>query len=129
MGAATTIDLGLIGLAGLGMVGWAISSEPVVTTLFVVTADMIGVVMMLPKTWRDPWSETTPTFVLASASGVCGAVSVGEIDASLLLYPSYFAVGNGAIAGVIAPPPPPSVASAPKTPCNQVGSRRGQHLS
>ena len=101
VGGASRADLSLIALAGLGIVGWAVSSEPVVATLFVVVADMIGVLMMLPKTWRDPWSETTPTYVLASASGLCGAVAVGEIDASLLLYPSYFVVGNGAIAAVI----------------------------
>jgi hypothetical protein len=101
VGGASTGDLCLIGLAGLGLVGWAISSTPVVATMFVVAADFIGVVMMLPKTWRDPWSETAPTYVLASAAGVCGTVAVGELDASLLLYPVYYAVGSGAIAAVI----------------------------
>ena len=101
VGAASIADLCLIGIAGLGIVGWALSSEPAVATMFVVLADMIGVVMMLPKTWRDPWSETAPTYVLASASGVCGVLAVGELDASLLLYPSYYAIGNGAIAAVI----------------------------
>ena len=100
-GAASIADLCLIGIAGLGIVGWALSSEPAVATMFVVLADMIGVVMMLPKTWRDPWSETAPTYVLASASGLCGVLAVGELDASLLLYPSYYAIGNGAIAAVI----------------------------
>jgi hypothetical protein len=101
MGGASLIDLSLIGFAALGIFGWAISSEPVVATLFVVVADLIGGLMMLPRTWRNPWSETPPMDVLASASGVCGAVAVGELDASLLLYPSYFAFGNGAIAAVI----------------------------
>jgi hypothetical protein len=82
-------------------VGWAISSRPVVATLFVVVADLVGLAMMGPKTWRNPWSETAPTYVLASASGVCGAVAVGDVDASLLLYPSYFALGNGAVAALI----------------------------
>ena len=101
MGGASRADLCLIGLAGLGLVGWAVSSTPAVATTFVVAADLIGVVMMLPKTWRDPWSETAPTYVLASASGLCGALAVGELDASLLLYPVYYTLGNGAIAGVI----------------------------
>jgi hypothetical protein len=101
VGGASIADLCLIGIAGLGIVGWALSSEPAVATIFVVLADMIGVVMMLPKTWRDPWSETAPTYVLASASGLCGVLAVGELDASLLLYPSYYAIGNGAIAAVI----------------------------
>lgn len=57
--------------------------------------------MMVPKTWRNPRSETTPMYVLASASGICGSLAVGELDAGLLLYPSYYAIGNGAIAGLI----------------------------
>ena len=101
MGGVGTVDLSMICLAGLGIVGWAVSSEPAVATLFVVLADMVGLLLMLPKTWRNPWSETTPTYVLASASGVCAAVAVGDVDASLLLYPSYFAIGNGVIAAVI----------------------------
>jgi hypothetical protein len=101
VGGASRADLCLIGLAGLGLVGWAVSSAPAVATLFVVAADMIGVAMMLPKTWRDPWSETAPTYVLASGSGLCGALAVGELDASLLLYPSYYAFANGVIAAVI----------------------------
>jgi hypothetical protein len=39
--------------------------------------------------------------VLASASGLCGAVAVGDRDGSLLLYPSHYALGNGAIAALI----------------------------
>jgi hypothetical protein len=102
MGGASGIDIALTGVAALGIVGWAISSEPAVATVLVVIADLIGLMLMVPKTWRDPWTETTPMYVLASASGVCGTVAVGELDASLLLYPSYWAIGNGAIAGLIA---------------------------
>ena len=101
IGGASVTDLCLIGLAGLGIVGWAISSEPVVATVCVVMADMIGVLMMLPKTWYDPWSETAPTYVLASGSGLCGAIAVGGLNAGLLLYPAYYALANGAIAAVI----------------------------
>jgi hypothetical protein len=101
MGGLGAADLCMIGLAGLGIVGWAISSQPVLATVCVVLADLVGVLLMLPKTWRNPWSETAPTYVLASASGLCGAAAVGDLDASLLLYPFYFAVGNGAIAAVI----------------------------
>jgi hypothetical protein len=101
VGGASRANLCLIGLAGLGIVGWVISSEPVVATACVVAADAIGVLMMLPKTWRDPWSETAPTYVMATGSGLCGALAVGDLDASLLLYPSYYALANATIAAVI----------------------------
>ena len=58
--------------------------------------------MMLPKTWRDPHSETLATFVLAALSGALAVGSVGSGSARLLAYPAYFMVVNAALAGVIA---------------------------
>jgi hypothetical protein len=57
--------------------------------------------LMLPKTWRDPGSETLCTYVLASAGGAAAAASVGAVDPSLLVYPVYFCLVNGAVASVI----------------------------
>ena len=102
VGGVGRYDLTMIGAAGLGIVGWLLTDEPAVATAFVVGADAIGVALMLPKTWRNPWSETLSTYVLASMSGVLSAAAVGALDASLLLYPAYFAVANGATAAVIA---------------------------
>ena len=102
-GGVGIADLSLIGVAALGILGWALSDEPVVATTFAGRRGRAaGVALMLPKTWRDPWSETLSTFVLASASGFLSAVAVGALDASLLPYPAYFAVANGGIAAVIA---------------------------
>ena len=70
-------------------------------TVCVVVADLIGVALMVPKTYRDPWSETLATFALASLSGALAIGAVGALDASLLLYPVYFCVGNGALALLI----------------------------
>ena len=102
VGGVGRYDLTMIGAAGLGIVGWLLTDEPAVATAFVVGADAIGVALMLPKTWRNPWSETLSMYVLASVSGVLSAAAVGALDASLLLYPAYFAVANGATAVVIA---------------------------
>src|SRR5262249_51170311 len=94
-------DLTMLALAAAGLVGWAIAAEPVVATIFVVLADAIGLGLMVPKTVRDPESETLSTFVMASVSGVLGAIAVGELDEALLLYPVYYAIGNGVIATII----------------------------
>lgn len=101
-GGVGVYDLCLISAAALGIVGWVVSAQPEVATLCVVGADAAGVALMLPKTWRDPWSETLSTYALAGAAGVLSAASVGAMDVSLLLYPGYFAVANGATAAVIA---------------------------
>jgi hypothetical protein len=57
--------------------------------------------MMVPKTYRDPGSETLATFALASLAGVLAAGAVGVVDPSLLLYPIYFCLVNGAITVLI----------------------------
>jgi len=101
VGGVSRFELALIALAGLGVVGWALSSQAVIATVFVVVADLIGVAMMLPKTWRDPGSETLSTFVLASLAGVLSAFAVGALHPGLLLYPIYFACANGVVAGLI----------------------------
>jgi hypothetical protein len=101
VGGFSPWDITLLTIAALGVVGWLVSSTPVVATACVVLADVVGVCLMLPKTWRDPSSETTSTFALASVAGLLSMLAVAELDASLLLYPVYFFLANCLIAVVI----------------------------
>ncbi len=64
-------------------------------------APILGAAVMVPKTYRDPGSETLATFGLASVSGALGAGAVGVPDSSLLLYPVYYCLANGAMAALI----------------------------
>jgi hypothetical protein len=97
-----SFDLALLSVAALGIAGWALSNDPAVATAFVVGAELAGFALMLPKTWRDPWSETLSTWALFGVSGGLGAAAVGSLDATLLLYPAYFALANGSMAVLIA---------------------------
>jgi hypothetical protein len=103
-GGTTIIELLLIAVAGVGVTGWLVSGEPLVATVCVIVADLIAAAMMVPKTYRDPGSETLATFVYASLGGAlaAGAVGVAEnASAPLLLYPVYYCLANGAIAVLI----------------------------
>jgi hypothetical protein len=100
-GGLSTLDLAVIAIAAVGVLGWFVFSTPVIATACVVFADTLGVALMLPKTWREPSSETLSTYVLASAAGLLSALAVASLDASLLLYPLYFLVGIGLIASII----------------------------
>ena len=101
-GGLSAPELFMIGVAGAGVAVWIAADEPLVATGCVVAADLIGTALMVPKTYRDPQSETLLTFALASVAGVLAAASVGAIDATLLLYPLYFCLANGALALLIA---------------------------
>jgi hypothetical protein len=100
-GGVSPLELVMIAVAGLGVVGWIVVDEPIIATACVVAADLIGAAMMVPKTWRDPESETLVTFAFASVAGALAAGAVGTLDVSLLLYPVYFCLANGAIAVLI----------------------------
>ena len=91
----------MIAIAGVGVAGWIVADEPIVATVCVIAADLIAAAMMVPKTYRDPESETLITYGFASLGGALAAGAVGAIDTSLLLYPVYYCVVNGAIALLI----------------------------
>jgi hypothetical protein len=101
-GGLSRADLTILAIAAAGVVAWALVSTPVVATAFVVFADTLAVGLMLPKTWRDPASETFALYALASVSGILSALAVGTLDASLLLFPIYFALVNASLATLIA---------------------------
>ena len=101
-GGLNRTDTALIAVAGAGVAGWATVDEPVVATTCVIAADLVAALMMLPKTWRDPESETQATFVLAALSGALAVGAVGSVSVRLVAYPAYFMLVNAALAWVIA---------------------------
>jgi hypothetical protein len=87
-----------LSLATAGMAGWALADDPVAATASVVVADLAAFALMVPKSWRDPDSETLSTFAIASGGGALATLAVAAPDASLLLYPIYFCAANGGMA-------------------------------
>ncbi len=100
-GGLTRTELGLIGLASAGVVGWRAADEPAIAIGCVIAADLVAAAMMLPKTWRKPHSETLSTFVLAGLGGAMTVGAVGSLSVRLLAYPVYFTLVNTALAVVI----------------------------
>ena len=100
-GGLSRFDLSLIAVACAGLLGWLLVQEPLVAVVLVIVADLSAAAMMTPKAYRDPYSETLVMYVLASAGGALAAGAVGALDVSLLLYPIYYCVVNGALALII----------------------------
>jgi hypothetical protein len=101
VGGLSATDLLLTAMAAAGVVGWLVCDEPTVATAAVVVADLLAAVMMMPKTYRDPTSETLASFALASVGGALAAGAAASNEPALLLYPLYFCAVNGAIALLI----------------------------
>jgi hypothetical protein len=100
-GGVSALDALMIAVAAAGVAGWLVVHEPMVATLCVVGADLIAAAMMVPKTYRDPHSETLSTFALASLGGALAVGAVGVVEVSLLVYPVYYCLVNGAMALLI----------------------------
>jgi hypothetical protein len=100
-GGVSPVDLALMGLAGAGVIGWILAGNPVVALGCVVAADLIAFALMVPKVHRDPGSETLSTYALASIGGGLATAAVEQPDLSLLLYPAYYCLANGAAAILI----------------------------
>jgi hypothetical protein len=123
VGGVSTGEALLIGLAAAGVACWALAGEPLVATACVVAADLIGVGLMVPKTYNAPESETLATFALASLAGALAAVAVAAPDPALLLYPIYFCIANGCPRRADRSPPtrPPHASTAALAECATVG--------
>jgi|tagenome__1003787_1003787.scaffolds.fasta_scaffold20831982_2 hypothetical protein len=101
VGGVRPVELALLGIAALGIVGWQLAGDPVVATCSVVVADAIGVALMLPKTYRDPGSETLSTFAIGVVSTVFALAAVGSSEPALLIYPLYILAADSAVVAVI----------------------------
>jgi hypothetical protein len=101
VGGVSPVELALLGIAALGIAGWQIADDPIVATCAVVVADIIGVALMLPKTYRDPGSETLATFAIGVVSTLCALAAVDSTSPALLIYPLYILVADAAVVAVI----------------------------
>ena len=101
VGGTSRFDVVLLAIAASGVVGWYVAGDPTIATICVVLSDLVAVVMMMPKTYADPYSETLSAYVMSAASGACALVAVGSLDFGLLVYPAYIVCADLAVAVVV----------------------------
>jgi hypothetical protein len=101
VGGVSVGDRVVLAIAAGGVIGWAVADDPFVATACVVVADVLAMATMVPKTYRDPGSETLATFALASVSGALATLAVGSADLTLVTYPLYLTVANLGLAILI----------------------------
>jgi hypothetical protein len=100
-GRLSTAEAVTVAAATGGVLGWLVVGDPLVATACVIAADLLAAALMVPKTYRDPDSETLVSFAGASVAGALAAGAVGALDVSLLCYPVYFCLVNGGLAVLI----------------------------
>ena len=97
VGGWTRLDRAALAIAAIGVAVSFIAREPVIALIGVILADAAGTVPTIFKTFAEPGSETTISWLLTGTGAVCGLLSVGKFDVPLLLYPAYLTLANYAI--------------------------------
>lgn len=87
-------DLISIIVAIIGVMIWALTSQPIIALLIVITIDIVALWLTLAKTWKAPHTETLIAWVCAAGAGILGVLAVGDYDIAKLIYPIYIALGN-----------------------------------
>jgi F0F1-type ATP synthase assembly protein I len=94
VGGLTKRDIrGLIG-AGIGLLLWYLTKDPIWALVITIIVDAIAVALNVAKTLEDPKSETYLMWSTVSFAAILGMISVGELNYGLLVYPFYIFLAN-----------------------------------
>jgi hypothetical protein len=84
-------------VAALGLALWAVTDKPLLALLCVVIVDAAGSWLTVFKSYKDPGSETLSTWILDCVSSVFALMAIGSLNYTLILYPGYLFIANGAV--------------------------------
>ncbi len=97
VGGHTTLDTAALVIAGIGVVIAVLAKEPIISLLGVILADVSGTILTVKKTYLNPDSETTITWLLVGTAALFGVLTVGKFSFDILLYPFYLMIANYAV--------------------------------
>jgi hypothetical protein len=101
MGGLNRRDVSALMVAGIGLVAWYYTHQPLVALLITIGIDAIGTLLTLLKTYAEPHTETFSSWFLAALSGLAAALAVEEASFVFLVYPLYILLANGTVSAVV----------------------------
>ena len=97
MGGMTKLDITALAGAMFGLLLWYITNEPLVALLITIFIDSLAGMLTIIKTYKEPYTETFRAYVICGTGGLLGALSVGEFNFSLIIFPLWICILNYAI--------------------------------
>ena len=88
-------------IASLGILLWFFTKEAAFALFITIFVDSIGSFLTTVKSYEDPESETLLTWIVASIAGLLAAMSIGEWNFILLVYPLYIFLANSLVVTAI----------------------------
>ncbi len=86
-----------LALAVIAIISWLITSQPLLAIFFALLADLMASVPTIVKSFKDPWSEDPPQFLLIAFASLLGIISTTIFDPANLAFPLYLLFVNGTI--------------------------------
>lgn len=83
--------------AGIGLIFWYITKEPITALLITIFIDFIAGMLTVVKTYKDPETETFIAYMICGTGGLLGAISVGSLNFSLIVFPVWICISNYSI--------------------------------
>lgn len=94
-------DVISFGIAALGLVLWALTSDPLLAILMVIVVDFAGFWLTIVKTWHAPHSETLLAWQLSFVAAIVSIFSIDTWKLSVLIYPVYSVLGIALLIAII----------------------------
>ncbi len=88
-GGSAKLDIVSLCIALIGVALWALSSDPIVSIIANVVAALVGIYPTVVKSKKNPESETMSAYLFGSISSLLAAISVGELNITLLILPLF----------------------------------------
>jgi hypothetical protein len=84
-------------IAGVGLVLWAITDQPLTALLIIICIDGLAAYLTIIKTFKKPSTETLLAWIMSSASGFCTILAVNHLRFNLLVYPVFLTIADSAV--------------------------------
>lgn len=94
VGGYSKLDITALSIATIGVFMAIFAKEPTISLIGVIIADFSGMALTIKKTYLDPSSETTITWLLVGTASLFGVLSVDNLTIGILLYPVYLMIAN-----------------------------------
>lgn len=103
-GGWTLLDKLCLAGAALGLILWALTSDPVLALFLTTIIDAIGSVPTIKKTWERPGSEDKVTWILFLIANAINLFAIKQWTLSVAMYPVYVVILSSTMCALLLVP-------------------------
>lgn len=87
--------------AGLGLVLWALTDQPLLAVVLITVIDALGFVPTFRKSYSRPFEETAVTYAISGLKFVVAILALENLSLVTWLYPASLVLMNGLFVGMV----------------------------